>query len=96
MNEFLQLLANGLVTGSVIAIAAVGVSLVYGILRIVNFAHGDVPRLRRLRRRRRERHAGASECVVATLAAIVATARARARARVRALAADAPRAAPAS
>ena len=39
---FLQLLANGLVTGSVIAIAAVGVSLVYGILRIVNFAYGDV------------------------------------------------------
>ena len=38
---FLQLLANGLVTGSVIAIAAVGVSLVYEILRIVNFAHGD-------------------------------------------------------
>jgi branched-subunit amino acid ABC-type transport system permease component len=39
---FLQLLANGLVTGSVIAIAAVGVSLVYGILRLVNFAYGDV------------------------------------------------------
>jgi neutral amino acid transport system permease protein len=38
---FLQLLANGLVTGSVIAIGAVGVSLVYGILRLVNFAHGD-------------------------------------------------------
>ena len=41
MNELLQLLANGLVTGSIIAIGAVGVSLVYGILRIVNFAHGD-------------------------------------------------------
>ena len=38
---FLQLLANGLVTGSVIAIAAVGVSIVYGILRLVNFAYGD-------------------------------------------------------
>jgi branched-subunit amino acid ABC-type transport system permease component len=38
---FWQLLANGLVTGSVIAIAAVGVSLVYGILRLVNFAYGD-------------------------------------------------------
>ena len=37
----LQLLANGLVTGSVIAIAAVGVSIVYGILRLVNFAYGD-------------------------------------------------------
>jgi branched-subunit amino acid ABC-type transport system permease component len=38
---FLQLLANGLVTGSVIAIGAVGVSIVYGILRLVNFAYGD-------------------------------------------------------
>ncbi len=33
---------NGLVTGSVFAIAAVGVSLIYGILRLVNFAYGDV------------------------------------------------------
>jgi len=39
---FLQLFVNGLVTGSVIAIAAVGVSLVYGILRLVNFAYGDI------------------------------------------------------
>ena len=39
---FLQLLANGIVTGSVYAIAAVGVSIVYGILRLVNFAYGDV------------------------------------------------------
>jgi branched-subunit amino acid ABC-type transport system permease component len=38
---FWQLVANGLVTGSVIAIAAAGVSLVYGILRLVNFAYGD-------------------------------------------------------
>jgi len=38
---FWQLLANGLVTGSVFAIAAVGVSVVYGILRLVNFAYGD-------------------------------------------------------
>lgn len=38
---FWQLLANGIVTGSVIAIAAVGVTLIYGILRLVNFAYGD-------------------------------------------------------
>src|SRR5258705_792724 len=38
---FWQLVANGLVTGSVIAIAGAGVSLVYGILRLVNFAYGD-------------------------------------------------------
>jgi neutral amino acid transport system permease protein len=39
---FLQLLANGLVTGSVYAIAALGVSLIYGLLRLVNFAYGDM------------------------------------------------------
>ena len=39
---FLQLAANGLVTGSILALAAVGVSLIYGILRLVNFAYGDV------------------------------------------------------
>ena len=41
MSELLQLVANGLVTGSIIAIAAIGLSLVYGILKIVNFAHGE-------------------------------------------------------
>jgi neutral amino acid transport system permease protein len=41
MSDFLQLIANGLVTGSIIAIAAIGLSLVYGILKIVNFAHGE-------------------------------------------------------
>jgi neutral amino acid transport system permease protein len=41
MSELLQLIANGLVAGSIIAIAAIGLSLVYGILKIVNFAHGE-------------------------------------------------------
>jgi neutral amino acid transport system permease protein len=41
MSELAQLVANGLVTGSIIAIAAVGLSLVYGILKVVNFAHGE-------------------------------------------------------
>jgi neutral amino acid transport system permease protein len=41
VSELVQLIANGLVTGSIIAIAAVGLTLVYGILRIVNFAHGE-------------------------------------------------------
>ena len=38
----LQLVANGLVTGAIFAIAGVGVSLIYGILGLVNFAYGDV------------------------------------------------------
>jgi branched-subunit amino acid ABC-type transport system permease component len=33
MSELLQLLANGLVTGSILSIGAVGLTLVYGILR---------------------------------------------------------------
>jgi len=41
MSELFQLLANGLVTGSIISIGAIGLTLVYGILRIVNFAHGE-------------------------------------------------------
>lgn len=41
MTEFVQLLANGLVTGSIFAVAAIGVSLIYAILRLINFAHGD-------------------------------------------------------
>lgn len=41
MQEFVQLTANGLVTGSIIAIAAIGLSPVFGILKIVNFAHGE-------------------------------------------------------
>lgn len=41
MRELPQLLVDGLVSGAVLSIAAVGVSLVYGILRLVNFAHGD-------------------------------------------------------
>jgi branched-subunit amino acid ABC-type transport system permease component len=40
-SELFQLLFNGLVTGTILAIAAVGVSLVYGVLKLVNFAAGD-------------------------------------------------------
>ncbi|ACK65631.1 inner-membrane translocator [Rippkaea orientalis PCC 8801] len=36
-----QLIFNGLVVGSIIALTAVGLTLTYGILRLSNFAHGD-------------------------------------------------------
>lgn len=36
-----QLIVNGIAVGSVIALAAVGLTLTYGILRLANFAHGD-------------------------------------------------------
>jgi len=41
MGEIVQLTVNGLVLGSVIAVGAVGLTLTYGIVRLVNFAHGD-------------------------------------------------------
>lgn len=41
MAEFVQLLFNGLVEGSIFGIAALGISLVYSVLHLVNFAAGD-------------------------------------------------------
>jgi branched-chain amino acid transport system permease protein len=42
MDIFIQQVLNGLVLGSVYAIIALGYTMVYGILGIINFAHGDV------------------------------------------------------
>lgn len=42
MDLFLQQIINGLVLGSIYALIALGYTMVYGILRIINFAHGDV------------------------------------------------------
>src|SRR2546422_3582521 len=39
---FVQELVNGLTLGSVYALIALGYSMVYGILKLLNFAHGDV------------------------------------------------------
>jgi neutral amino acid transport system permease protein len=40
-TQFAQLIVNGIAVGSIIALAAVGLTLTYGILRLSNFAHGD-------------------------------------------------------
>jgi branched-chain amino acid transport system permease protein len=42
VTGFLQLVIYGLVLGGIIALGAVGVSLLFGILRFANFAHGDM------------------------------------------------------
>ncbi|RQR26249.1 branched-chain amino acid ABC transporter permease, partial [Burkholderia sp. Bp9143] len=42
MDIFVQQILNGLVLGSIYAIIALGYTMVYGILGIINFAHGDV------------------------------------------------------
>ena len=42
MTEFAQLLVQGIAWGSVYALIALGYTMVYGVLRLINFAHGDV------------------------------------------------------
>ncbi len=42
MEQFLQQLLNGLFLGSIYALIALGYTMVYGVLRFINFAHGDV------------------------------------------------------
>ena len=42
MTEFLQQLINSLTLGSIYALIALGYTMIYGVLRFVNFAHGDV------------------------------------------------------
>src|SRR5690349_11321986 len=42
LDFFVQQVVNGLTLGGVYALIALGYSLVYGVLRLLNFAHGDV------------------------------------------------------
>jgi branched-chain amino acid transport system permease protein len=42
VHEFIQQLVYGIAWGSIYALIALGYTLVYGILRLINFAHGDV------------------------------------------------------
>ncbi len=42
METFVQQIINGLVLGSVYALIALGYTMVYGIINLINFAHGDV------------------------------------------------------
>src|SRR5216684_415691 len=42
MTTFLQQIVNGLSLGSIYALIALGYTMVYGVLRLINFAHGDV------------------------------------------------------
>lgn len=42
MDIFAQQLVNGLVLGSIYALVALGYTMVYGILELINFAHGEV------------------------------------------------------
>jgi branched-chain amino acid transport system permease protein len=42
VTEFLQHLVNGLSLGTIYALIALGYTMVYGVLKLINFAHGDV------------------------------------------------------
>lgn len=42
MSEFLQQVINGLSLGAIYALIALGYTMIYGVLRFINFAHGDV------------------------------------------------------
>ena len=42
MTAFLQNCLNGISIGSIYALIAIGYTMVYGILRLINFAHGDI------------------------------------------------------
>ena len=42
MSQFLQQIVNGLSLGSIYALVALGYTMVYGIIKLINFAHGDI------------------------------------------------------
>jgi len=42
LNQFLQQLVNGISLGSIYALVALGYTMVYGIIKLINFAHGDI------------------------------------------------------
>lgn len=42
MFDFLQQLVNGLSLGAIYALIALGYTMVYGIIKLINFAHGDI------------------------------------------------------
>ncbi len=42
MDIFLQQLINGLTVGSLYALVALGYTMVYGVMKLINFAHGDL------------------------------------------------------
>src|SRR3979409_433712 len=42
MSTFLQQLINGVSLGAIYSLIALGYTMVYGVLKLINFAHGDV------------------------------------------------------
>lgn len=42
MSLYIQAVINGILTGGVYSLMAVGLSLIFGVMRVINFAHGDM------------------------------------------------------
>ena len=42
MDQFMQQMVNGISLGSIYALIALGYTMVYGIIKLINFAHGDI------------------------------------------------------
>jgi branched-chain amino acid transport system permease protein len=42
MDIFIQQIINGVTLGSVYAVVALGYTMVYGIIQLINFAHGEL------------------------------------------------------
>ena len=42
MQEILQQLINGISLGSIYALIALGNTMIYGIIKLINFSHGDI------------------------------------------------------
>ena len=42
MEYFIQQLVNGITLGSIYGLIAIGYTMVYGIIGMINFAHGDI------------------------------------------------------
>ena len=41
LEIFMQTIVNGLLTGSIYSLVAIGLTLIYGVMLILNFAHGE-------------------------------------------------------
>lgn len=41
-HQFIQQIVNGVSLGSIYALIALGYTMIYGIIKLINFAHGDI------------------------------------------------------